>query len=94
MPQNNNGKPTKRELYAIKGGNKQNFDNGTVTRQNLHKYPILDQKIYLQRELRKKYKTDKIVVHCHSCAYQALYDDSGYITDEGILPYAKNFKHN
>ncbi len=73
---------------------KKQFDEGTLSKENLRTIPQDKQTEYLQREIAKKYNTKEIEFGCPTCAYTVLYTDKGYITDEDLLADEKVAKYH
>jgi len=61
------------------------FEDGTLTRQQLYLIPYEKKVEYLNRELAKKYNTKDIKFSCLTCAIVALYGPRRSITDEDLL---------
>lgn len=77
-------KVTKREK-KFKGKIKQRWENGTLSKEQLSNIPFDKADEYLTRELKNKYKLQKVSFSCRHCALIALYQDNGYITDEELI---------
>lgn len=89
----NKNQPTRRELNDVKLAVK--IKNFAITATEFTKLSPEKQIEYLKLALQKKFSED-IKFSCKACAEKALFDESGYITDEDLLKdpkCAKFFKH-
>ena len=73
---------------------KKQFNEGTLSKENLGRIPKDKQMEYLRREIGKKHGTKEIDFGCLTCGYTVLYTDKGYITDEDLLADEKVAKHH
>ena len=66
---------------------KQKWIDGTLTREELSGLPWNEQKIYLQREIGKKYHIpqNNVQFECKCCAQSVLYEPGRSISDRDLL---------
>ena len=83
-------KKSRRERAFMR--HEKSFMNGTLSQMNLQQIPFDKQNLYLDRELKKKFKTEALgKMDCRSCCESALYDN-GAVTDDELSKLSDTYK--